>query len=191
MTFSVPLPVLHAVALFAADKDLRFYLRGVNFRVAGGALLLTATDGNAAIIARLPAEDTTPRDYGTVSRDAIKALPKRGLATITFSETEVSVLIAGSRSTSRLLGGKYPDVARLFPRTHQHDPRPEFDFAYLGRFAKAAEIAKWGRPRLNPNGLGGATVGFDGDAVGLLMPCRFAIKGVDIPLPTAPGWARL
>jgi len=113
---------LRAALIFAADKDIRFYLNSVCLHVdeCGGARLV-ATDGHRLAIITLgdyPA--AAPGEY-LIPRDAIKAIKKASGRSFNGVNVEIDAdrftlsaydeIIGGGK----LIDGKFPDFQRVTP----------------------------------------------------------------------------
>ena len=193
MFISLPLPLLHALVLFTPTNTLHPWMCGVNFRAEGGCLLVSATDGVAALQARVLAADAPAGFNRTAPTAFIKSLPKRGEAVLAFGGDDLSVSAGSVTATGKLLPASYifPSLRRAAPAPEQAGKPAEFDFEQLARFSKAAKLAGWGSPRLHMHGDRAGVVGFGEDdaACGLLSPWLSKDgKGKVRPLPTVPEW---
>jgi len=193
MFISLPLPLLHAVALFTPTVTTRPWMCGVNFQAAGGYLLLSATDGVTALQARVLAADAPAGFNRTAPTDFIKSLPKRGEAVLAFGGDDLSVSVGNTTATGKLRPASdiFPPLRRAAPAPEQAGKPAEFDFEQLARFSKAAKLAGWGSPRLHTHGDRAGVIGFGEDVAVCGLIQRWEIKdgkGKVRPLPTVPEW---
>lgn len=183
---------IYALSHLAAEKDRRLYLHGVWVRATPEGTYYAASDGAVVGVLRAPAQpDLADAVEFILPLGAVKALkPKRGegdLAEITVTpqdkggaELEIDTGLESRRL--RAIDGRFPDVARVIPRTvsgeHGH-----FNPRLLARFKDVAEVlgrkgkdgAPGSLPLLWPNGqTGTALVGIEDcpEFVGAVMPLR-------------------
>ena len=113
---------LRAALIFAADKDIRFYLNSVCLHVdeCGGARLVSTDGHRLAIITLGDYPAAAPGEY-LIPRDAIKSIKKASGR----SFNGVNIEIDGERFTlsaydeilggGKLIDGKFPDFQRVTP----------------------------------------------------------------------------
>lgn len=106
---------LEAALLFAAKKDVRYYLNGVFFKPAAGVIY--ATDGHRAIEIKTP--DAAGQGEFILPREAAEMALKMAKAS---KQKMLSVDYCADNRTGKLGGvefiavdAKYPDAARVFP----------------------------------------------------------------------------
>lgn len=186
-------PHLRAAALFQATKDARDYLTGVFVETHAGGVMLTATDGHAAIrvfdekgawpfapaILRFDraAIAAMKRGKGVAPRVRFEAAPVNG--------KRAQCLIEGKAHNLEAVAGEFPDVARVIPRdlpafekvAPKLAPWVAFDAELLHRFGRA-------RVELDPSHMAAVQIGFadptapilvhlnGAPAFGVLMPLR-------------------
>ncbi len=145
---------LRAALIFAADKDIRYYLNAVCLEVGEcGDCRLISTDGHRlAVLAVGDHPSAAPGEY-LIPRDVIKAIKRAGRSTsktveldITHNKTEdgntggrvmvrsADDIIAGGA----LVDGKFPDWQRVAPQPSQMSGEPAaFNAFYLGDIGEA------------------------------------------------------
>lgn len=152
MTYQVDLRHLHAMAVLAADNDLRTYLNGVWLESSPAHQVLIATDGAAlGALRTLDAEPGTPAAQVFIPRAVIAKLPKAksGEATLVDIDPAGWVRAADHVTTWAPEGGRFPAWRRAIPRKYDHVP-VQFDAHLLARFAKvnrmlgaAKDVSGW------------------------------------------------
>jgi len=146
-----PLAWLAAIRLFAAEDDIRHYLKGVAISRGG----LVATNGHYIALIRDEVFDGLPEiilpnaavdDFLKAVkgwRDWVRQFPvtvrwQTGGSEISTSFT-LSAIDVSCTYTSQ--GGKYPDYSRvLIQRPRKPDTAMQFNWAYLALYEKAAAI---------------------------------------------------
>lgn len=144
---------LRAALIFAADKDIRYYLNGVMLQVGEcGDCRLVATDGHRlAVLAVGDHPGATPGEY-IIPRDALKAVKRASRA----NSAAVAVQIDGGRvmiadgadiiAGGLLIDGTFPDWQRVCPDPDtMSGERGEYRAEYLADIGRAlAEFGdKW------------------------------------------------
>lgn len=146
-TIEVTRAQIRAALLFAADKDIRYYLNGVCLHVGEcGDARLVATDGHRLAVVKVCDQSTaTPGEY-IIPREYLKAIKK---ASRTASQT-VFLTIEGDSFRifdipenailcgSKLIDGKFPDWQRVATLPDFESLTPgAFNAAYLADIQKA------------------------------------------------------
>lgn len=142
MTYKVDLRHLHAMAVLAAEKDIRTYLNGVWLESSPAHQVLVATDATALGALRTRgAEPGTPAAQVFVPREVIAALPraKRGEETLAEIDPAGWVRAADHVITWAPESGRFPAWRRAIPREYDHVP-VQFDAHLLARFAKVNQL---------------------------------------------------
>jgi DNA polymerase-3 subunit beta len=177
---------LKAAILFAADKDVRCYLKGVFAEVRATETRLVATNG-AAAAAVLRTRVSQP-----VMPDVIIPSEVIQLALVRKSPTVALALDEGRWSLGGIaftpVDGKYPPYRRIIP-VRASGTAAQFDADLIARFRKAGKaLGVKGHPVIRHNGDDGAQVQFVGredEFVGVLRPLRaFSEKYPDPGLST-------
>lgn len=199
--------IIAALKLFAADKDIRFYLNGINLEIGATESLLVATNGYSLGCFRIESEQpevTTPLGNIIIPNDLLKPIKAKGMVEITIGPLEtkkdakgeevpvssarpVTLTYAGVSMSGKTLDGTFPDFRRVIP-SKVSGKAAQFDPAYVGQLAKVA-AALYGKSKH-------VGIGFNGNAAALLDFGNENFVGVLMPLhPTAvtvpqtpPGW---
>jgi DNA polymerase III beta subunit, central domain len=126
-TFTLNTEAIKALLLFAAQKDIRYYLVGANVCTNDGKLYIQATDGHRAIRMQLSTPDALPADVSvTIPLAMLKdAAKQKGGVLVTLADNPkgTTVQIKGGTydGTMPAVDGQYPDMSRLLPHTPQAD----------------------------------------------------------------------
>ena len=199
--------------LFAADKDVRYCLNGINLEIGRKETRLVATDGAMLGCFRVESEQPdvdAPLTNIIIPNDLlkpIKPIKPTGLVEITIGELEtkdngkgeevpvsnarpVTLAYAGLSMSGETLDCTYPDFRRVIPSKVSGQPA-QFDPRFTGTLAKAWSILHGGKgPHcvgLGFNGNDGALITLaDENFVGVIMPMR--PHAVTTP-ETPPSWA--
>jgi DNA polymerase-3 subunit beta len=190
--------------LFAADKDARNYLCGINLEISPVESRLVATNGHMLgcfrVKSKQPEVSTLLTDI-IIPNDVLAAIKPSGMVEIALNEPEpmangkrltdrylVTITQGGSSSHGVTLPAKYPDHRRVIPTKVSGKPA-QFDARYMATLAKAWAILH------GKKSLYGVTIGFNGpgegalidlddkDFVGVIMPMRG-----NNPPKRSPAW---
>lgn len=196
--------------LFASDKDVRYYLNGINLEIGRKETRLVATDGAMLGCFRVESEQPdvdAPLTNIIIPNDLLKAIKPSGMVEITIGELEtkddgkgekvpvsnarpVTLTYAGLSMSGKTMDGKFPDFRRAIPAKVSGQPA-QFDPRFTGTLAKAWSILHGGKgPHLAAigfNGNDGALIDLaDENFVGVIMPLRpHAVTAPETP----PCWA--
>jgi len=196
MKIYTTLSALKAIAVLAADNDLRYYLNGVHITASAGETRLAATDGHVLGIHRSEQEneDITYAEF-ILPLDVIKLLKpaSKNIDSViidTDGLTGTITAVTGATINFSAIDGKFPDIQRVIPHRVSGEIA-QFRPALLERFAKAAKLlgSKNQLIHVAHNGNGAALVHLDVSAsfVGVVMPFRsFADDGES---KSPPMWA--
>lgn len=173
---------LAAVAIFAAESDVRYYLNGVLIEVRASEVRCAATTGHMAGVCRLATEQAAMPDVIVPSATVKQALlNKSEVLTLEFENGKWS--LAGVSFTP--IDGKFPDYRRIIPKGHSGEAA-QFNPAFIAAAAKAGKaLGVKSAPIIRHNGCNAAQVQFYGrdDFVGVLMPLiAFTDKNPDTGL---------
>lgn len=138
---------LRAALIFAADKDIRYYLNSVCLHVGEcGDARLVATDGHRLAIVKLCEQSSAAPGEYLIPRDILKTVKKAGrldtiplLLTIDgdgfqLEDQAARAIIGGAK----LIDGKFPDYQRVIPIPENMDGTPgTFNASYLADIQKA------------------------------------------------------
>lgn len=191
---------LKAAAIFAATKDVRYYLNGVLIESTPLQTRLCATDGHALFCAKDDAKDDNAGTFtGIMPNDTVKQIlawkaPYKGAADLPVVITtaddpagEHRAECAGNTAVFKLIDAKFPEYARVVPEKVSGDAsyiNPEL----LMRCKKAAEALgtnKFGQFAFKQGGDGSAIAVFSSEAFAVVMPMRGEKANV-----TDVAWAR-
>jgi DNA polymerase III beta subunit, central domain len=132
-TFTLRTEAIKALLLFAAQKDIRYYMVGANVCTNDGKLYIQATDGHRAIRMQLSATDAPPADVSvTIPLAMLKdAAKQKGGVLVTLADAPVSADNPKGKTvhskgdtyncTMPAVDGAYPDISRILPHTPQAD----------------------------------------------------------------------
>jgi DNA polymerase-3 subunit beta len=187
-TYTIPYRALSAVSLFAARKDLRFYLQGVYIESSAKGTHLVATNGcvlGAWCLSHVP----QPEHNLTVQIESVDMLLKHVRATVKKAlrpDTEIRIETGDFGAVADIDGTRfpvglyddayYPDWRRVLPAGESGEPA-QFDFRYITLLGKACvEASPLRKPyvHVHHNGDSAAAVTFQGveDFFAVIMPVR-------------------
>ena len=176
---------LKAAAIFAASKDVRYYLCGILIESTPLQTRIVATDGHAMFCAKDDAKDDNAGTFtGIVPNDTIKQI----LAWKAPYKTETPVIFttnddpagahraewAGNTAVFKLLDGKFPEYARVVPAEVSGEAS-HFNPELLIRCKKAVEALgtnKFGHFAFKQGGDSSAIAVFSSEAFAVVMPTR-------------------
>lgn len=178
---------LKAIALLAAQQDIRYYLNGVLVEATPFETRLVATDGHKLGVVRFATENEITSDLSfIVPTSAIDSLKvgKREMSaplSIEIDGADYAIIAGGVRISFKPVDGKFPRWQRFVPKTlsgkaAQYDPTLLMDFVKCGRILLGSSTFR--NPRIEQNGKDASRVTFDGydNFIGVLMPFMFAQK---------------
>lgn len=198
----VPVGAFKAVALAAAQQDIRYYLNGMLIEQAKDGLYLVATDGHRMHAMRVRQDVVLPVGAQViVPNDAIaKVKPNRHMATMVVELADDlrsgTLAYFGDRFDWVGSDGRYPDWRRALPREAVIDGAgASLNPEYLADVAKAAVLmgSKKGAasaPQLafaGPNGAVRALIFNQPEFIATIMPQVHRHEGKPIYYP-APVW---
>lgn len=199
--------IIAALKLFAADKDVRFYLNGINLEIGRKETRLVAADGVMLGCFRVESEQPdvdAPLTNIIIPNDLLKPIKAKGMVEILIGPLEtkkdakgeevpvssarpVTLTYADVSMSSKTLDGIFPDWRRAIPSKVSGEAA-QFDPAYVGLLAKVA-AALYGKSKyvgIGFNGDDAALLDFgDENFVGVLMPLR---PNVVTAPRTPPDW---
>jgi len=187
--FTIGINVLRAVEMFAADKDVRFYLVGTYVRVIDAdTLSLVATDGAVLGEYRHVRDAATDEPY-PVGRSAIvpagylkglKAHKSQPFVSMAVGSEEWEVNYLGDKRSGRCVDGRFPDTDQVWPNKKQAVSPGHYNIQLLDRIADAARLVGVKHPHLIQNGPSDTAVWvINTQFAGVLMPMR--MDSVSIP----------
>ncbi|CAM0682262.1 hypothetical protein RAN67_04225 [Acinetobacter baumannii] len=168
---------LQATSLFAAQREVRFYLMGV--LVKDG--MMAATNGHCALICDAPeVQDIEVIIPIEIVKSFIKKVgnnPK--VKTITLSQIDDEFWLLdyenGMFEFFRPIDGKFPDISRVDIPKPTEPPKEfvQWNLEYVSNFMKCSKILNCRFPLFYPSGATTSTyVEFVDGVHGLLMPLR-------------------
>ncbi|MCA1798435.1 MAG: DNA polymerase III subunit beta [Xanthomonadaceae bacterium] len=108
-----------------AQQDVRYYLNGMLLELRDNAIRAVATDGHRLAMseAKASGEETT---QVIVPRKGVLELHRllggeSGDANISFGANHLRVTLGGSRLTTKLIDGRFPDYERVLPKGGDKD----------------------------------------------------------------------
>jgi DNA polymerase-3 subunit beta len=192
----IPYKALRATALFAPEKDVRYYLNGVLIDSTGGEVRLVATDGHTMALYRLreeapvgqailPIEDVkdalkVPRTVADKEHPFEVELPTNNAVALPI----ISIAHGnGTTQKATAIEGRFPDYLHVLPRTASGEPA-QYNPEYLNRFAQADKVLGG----LKRGDLPKVYVHYNGNA-GALVECRHdeSFLGVVMPMRVNAG----
>ena len=153
-TITVPADTLKALALCAADKDVRYYLRGVLIdTTVEGRVHLVTTDGHRMlVVGNATIEGEIVAGNFIVPIEALKGLKpyaKGGPICIDIapsgSEGGAYTVRGALTTTGACIEGKYPLWRKVLPETRTLTDKSKvghFNLEYVGDFGKASKTPR-------------------------------------------------
>lgn len=176
---------LKAIALLAAQQDVRYYLNGVLVEATQFETRIVATDGHKMGVVRHAVENDIDTDVSLIVPTSVigllKASKSDGNKIVNIEiDNDVHTLCApftGLRAGFTPVEGRFPDYRRVVPA------KPSGEFAHfmpqlLMEFVKCGQLLTGKAivvPRLEHNGKSSGRVTFDGfdNFIGVVMPYDF------------------
>lgn len=138
MQVSIQIKTIKALLHFAAKKDIRYYLQGVQIEQGETGTFAVATNGHFIAIARIDTQAQAPASV-IVGSDHLAAAIKgaKGAAMIDVDGPKVLIKTGASEVTVQAVDGRYPDWRRVI-RAPQTGEQAYFDPDYSATVQKAA-----------------------------------------------------
>ena len=175
---------LKAAAIFAAAKDVRYYLCGILIESTPMQTRVCATDGHALFCAKDDAKDDNAGTFtGIVPNDTVKQIlawkaPYKDAPVIFTTNDDIAgehrAEWAGNTAVFKLLDGKFPEYARVVP-TDVSGEASHFNPDLLIRCKKAAEAlgtSSKGFYAFKQGGDGSGIAVFSSESFAVVMPMR-------------------
>jgi DNA polymerase III subunit beta len=114
--------LLDSCAFAMAQQDVRYYLNGMLFEVAGAHLRLVATDGHRLAMHTLAMQSDVPQTLQIIvpRKGAIELsrllTDATGDITLVFGTNHIRARMKDFVFTSKLVDGKFPDYNRVLPK---------------------------------------------------------------------------
>ena len=196
MKIEITIPAAHvsAIKLFAAKKDVRYYLNGLLLELGRHESRLVATDGHTLAALRIEC------DQPAISEPISVIIPNEGLAHVK-KKGDVTVSVGGDASDAShhavtveyggvtwsgiSVDGKYPNWRTVVPSTLSRE-LAQFNPHYMALFQDAAMLlrGRLANATFAHNGTNPALVDIGhGDFFGIIMPLRAE------PVFVPPAWA--
>lgn len=185
---------LKAAALFAATKDVRYYLCGVLIESTPLQTRICATDGHALFCSKDDAKDDNVGSFvGIMPNDTVKQILawkgpyKNSPVIITTGEEEHRAEWGGNTAVFKLLDATFPTYARVVPEKVSGDAShidPEL-LMKCKTAAKTLGTSAKGYFAFAQGGDGSAIAVFSSEAFAVIMPMRGDKADV-----AAVAWAR-
>lgn len=180
---NIPAKYLKAALIFAAKKDVRYYLRGVLFEVQNGQARLVATDGQILGVFQL-GECSLPDTQIIIPRERLETIKlKADEVTLRPGDGKTCALVyAGDEYTFTAIDGRFPDYRRVIPSGVMSGESAQFSSELIVVLDKAYKVlnpsSKWNMPYISHNGLSGALVDLNDDNfLGVIMPLKTTARG--------------
>ena len=192
MEIIIPISYIKCALVTAAAKDVRYYLNGLAILPRKTGAILASTDRHRLTMLHIPGPFGLPEGGAILPRDFCERVakvkyPRKDLQeTFTIEAGRVLATLAGMDAA--LVGGRFPDVARVVPKECSGEVS-QFDPRYLGDLAKQAIALGAGATSvyIHHNGKTSAariTMGGHPEFLGILMPVRVE------DAPAAGDWAK-
>ena len=185
---------IQAALLFAAKKDIRYYLNAVLVETTPGETRLVATDGHALLVQRYAAVNAETVSV-VIPRDVLEGVKGGGHIVGVRDALGWSLIDGNTRTAFTPTDGQYLDYRRLLRATKAQSgdtSAGHFNPEFLVKYQKAARILgskeyPFIRQAGEKNGAFVTTQGLP-DFLGVIMPCRlgFSEKSPDEGIP---AWA--
>jgi len=178
---------LKALLLFAAKKDIRFYLNGIHFEQSASGTVAVATNGHCLAVARLDRESVEPGSF-IVPREHLDNVvkgAKGGVDIVQVDATQCTLNSSNGKITVPLCDAKFPDWRRVVT-PQQTGERGYFSAEYAAMVDKAGQLVspfKYGYLiQQNGNSVGYANLND-------VMHCYvMPIKAYEAGVVSSPNW---
>jgi DNA polymerase-3 subunit beta len=138
---SIETSTIKALMLFAAKKDIRYYLKGLHIEQSANGTFAVASNGHAIAIARIDSEAHEPASI-TIDRQYIDGL--KSSYAVSFEQVDsgtVKLGVVGTSITVPVLDAKYPDWRRVVS-AKQTGEQAYFDPDYAALVNKAGQTIR-------------------------------------------------
>ena len=176
MQVSIQIKTIKALLHFAAKKDIRYYLQGVQIEQGETGTFAVATNGHFLAVARIDTQAQAPASV-IVGSDHLSAAIKGNkldFITLDVDGTKVTIKTGASEVTVQAVDGRYPDWRRVI-RAPQSGEQAYFDPDYSATVQKAAREYHGNKSALYHVAQNGTSVGhcaIDDDLQVFVMPVR-------------------
>ena len=138
---TIEISTIKALMLFAAKKDVRFYLKGLHIEQSANGTFAVACNGHAIAVARIDSEAREPASI-TIDRQYIDGL--KSSYAVSFEQVDsgtVKIGVVGTSITVPLMDAKYPDWRRVV-YAKQTGERAYFHPDYTAMVNKAGQTIR-------------------------------------------------
>ena len=141
-TVTIATEYVKAALLFAAKKDIRYWLNGLHIELSHAGAWLVATDGHTVFVHRIAGADaeraTCSAIIESAAFDAV-AKSKAKIVDVTIDGDQYKLAYAGVSAAGKQIDGIYPDWRRVVPRGKQSGEHGYFHPDYIARVDKAGQ----------------------------------------------------
>lgn len=178
---------LKALLLFAAKKDIRYWINGIHFERSATGTLAVATNGHCLAVARLDRDSAEPASF-IVPREHLDNVvkgAKGGVDIVQVDAAQCTLNSSNGRITVPLCDGKFPDWRRVVS-AQQTGERAYFHPDYVSMVDKAGQLLRPAKVgyliQQNGNSVGYANLN---DVIhAYVMP----IKAYEAGVVSSPNW---
>jgi DNA polymerase-3 subunit beta len=176
MQISIQIKTIKALLHFAAKKDIRYYLQGVQIEQCETGTYAVATNGHFLAVARIDTQAQAPASV-IIGSDHLSAAIKGNkldFITLDVDGPKVTIKTGASEVTVQAVDGRYPDWRRVI-RAPQTGEQAYFNADYLALVQKAAGEYHGNKSALyhvNQNGNSVGHCAIDDDLQVFVMPVR-------------------
>lgn len=122
-----------------ANQDIRYYINGVCFDFAAGAIV--ATNGEHLHLVK-NAFAPVAKDQAIIPHDTIKLIGAKSITAMSFSAEHCRLDHPGGYILGKLIDGKYPDWPRVVPKESDRPHAVAFGAGQIDACKALAKIAK-------------------------------------------------
>ena len=176
MQVSIQIKTIKALLHFAAKKDIRYYLQGVQIEQCETGTFAVATNGHFLAVARIDTQAQASASVIVGSDHLAAAIKgnKLDFITLDVDGPKVTIKTGASEVTVQAVDGRYPDWRRVI-RAPQTGEQAYFNPDYLATVQKAAGEYHGNKSALYHVAQNGTSVGhcaIDDDLQVFVMPVR-------------------
>ena len=183
---TIPAKYIAVLKLFAAEKDVRYYLNGICLEIGRSETRLIATNGYMLGVFRVESEQPDiidPVKNAIIPNEMLKHIKSKGDVEIVLGDAlpdsharPVTLVYDGLTVSGKTVDASYPDWQRHFINLKPSGIAAQFNTEYIGRMAKAwAHLYGKRSPMvaIAHNGDNAALIGLgDSNFCGVIMPIR-------------------
>ena len=191
--FNIDAKILSAMAITAADKDRRGYLKGVLLECKNNNIILVSTDGSC-LSAYYLGEYTGGDMQIIIPLELIKKVKAKGEITLAYDDVtkNISIVYSGTTMSQQAIDGRFPDFRRVVPKDFTPALLPlQFDPDLTVKFKKISALlsgTKRNVPHLIHLAANLAVVDIRTDNfMGVVMAYKTMGQG-EAPISSRPNW---